>query len=162
MLFLEYNYLRHVVTTEMSECVIEQNCKKGHTIMTIESTYYTKHSVNYFQSWHMLTTNKILQTPLQKRNTINDISFCITSYTCYIYTMTMSGNLKQKWCAYDTVFKLKVVQYADNCNNNRQTAWEFSVSDRQVRNWRKSMLDLAEMPQAKKASRGRKSSFPER
>ena len=51
------------------------------------------------------------------------------------------------------------MQYADNCNNNRQTAREFSVSDRQVRNWRKSVLDLAEMPRAKKARRGRKSSF---
>jgi hypothetical protein len=57
------------------------------------------------------------------------------------------------------VFKLKVVQYADNCNNNRQTAREFSVSDRQVHNWRTSVLDLAEMPRAKKARRGRKSSF---
>ena len=51
------------------------------------------------------------------------------------------------------------MQYADNCNNNRQTAREFSVSDRQVRNWRKSVLDLAEMPRAKKAHRESKSSF---
>jgi len=47
------------------------------------------------------------------------------------------------------VFKLKVVQYADNYNNNRQTAQEFIVLDRQVHNWRKSMLDLSEMLQAK-------------
>ena len=71
----------------------------------------------------------------------------------------MSGNIKRKRCAYDTLFKLKVGQYADSCNNNKQTAWEFSVSDKQVRNWRKSVLDLAEMPRAKKALRGRESSF---
>jgi len=87
----------------------------------------------------MSTTIKILQTALQKRNTINEISFCITSYTCYINTTTMSGNLKRKQCAYDPVFKLKVVQYADNCHNNRQTAQEFTVSDRQVHNGRKSV-----------------------
>ena len=86
----------------------------------------------------MGTTNMnllTLQTALQKRNTINKLLFFITSYTCYIYPMTMSGNLKQKQCGYDTEFKLKVVQYADNCNNNRQTAWEFSVSEKQVRDW---------------------------
>ena len=46
----------------------------------------------------------------------------ITSYTCYIYPTTMSGNLKQKRCAYGREFKLKVVQYANNSHNNRQTA----------------------------------------
>ena len=39
--------------------------------MTIEATSkendYSKHSVNYFQSWHMGTTNKLLQTALRKR-----------------------------------------------------------------------------------------------
>ena len=113
-----------------------------------------KKSVNYFQSWHMGTTNMkvlTLQIALQKRNTINEILFFITSYTCYIYPMTMSWNLKRKQCAYDSEFKLKVVQYADNCNNNRQRT--------KVRDWRKPTLDLAEMPQAKKARRGRKSSF---
>jgi len=38
--------------------------------MTIESTYkdnnYSKQCVNYFQSWHMGTTNKLLQTALRK------------------------------------------------------------------------------------------------
>jgi len=71
--------------------------------MTIETTSkekdYSKHSVNYFQSWHMATTNMnllTLQTTLQKRNTINEILFFITSYTCYIYPTTIFGNLKQK------------------------------------------------------------------
>ena len=39
--------------------------------MTIEATSkendYSKQCVNYFQSWHMGTTNKLLQTALQKR-----------------------------------------------------------------------------------------------
>ena len=38
--------------------------------MTIEATSkendYSKHCVNYFQSWHMGTTNKLFQTALQK------------------------------------------------------------------------------------------------
>ena len=38
--------------------------------MTIEATSkendYSKQCVNYFQSWHMGTTNKLLQTALQK------------------------------------------------------------------------------------------------
>jgi len=38
--------------------------------MTIESTSkendYSKHCVNYFQSWHMETNNKLLQTALWK------------------------------------------------------------------------------------------------
>ena len=32
-----------------------------------------------------------------------------------IYTTIMSGNLKRKRCAYDTNFKLKVIQYSDEC-----------------------------------------------
>ena len=60
----------------------------------------------------------------------------------------MSGNLKWKWCAYDTEFKLKVVQYADNCNDNRRTAQEFSVSKKQVWDWQKATPDYARMPQA--------------
>ena len=42
--------------------------------------------------------------------------------------MTMSANLKQNRCAYDTEFKLKVMQYANNCNNNRQMARELKFS----------------------------------
>jgi len=38
--------------------------------MTIESTSkendYSKHCVNYFQSWHMGITNKLLQKAIQK------------------------------------------------------------------------------------------------
>jgi len=43
--------------------------------MTIEATSkendYSKQCVNYFQSWHMGTTNKLLQTALQKRTHSN-------------------------------------------------------------------------------------------
>jgi len=35
------------------------------------------------------------------------------------------------------------MQYADNYNNNRQT--EFNVSEKQVQDWQKAMLDLLEM-----------------
>jgi len=110
-------------------------------------------AVIYFQSWHMGTTKMnifILQITeeLQKRYTVNDILIFITSYTCYIYPTTMSWNLKRKQCAYDSEFKLKVVQYADNCNNNKQMALE-----KQVWSCWKPMLDLAEMPPAKKACR---------
>jgi len=39
--------------------------------MTIEATSkendYSKQCVNYFQSWHMVTTNKLLPTALWKR-----------------------------------------------------------------------------------------------
>ena len=37
-----------------------------------------------------------------------------------IYTTIMSGNLNRKRCAYDTVtnFKLKVIQYLEECKND--------------------------------------------
>jgi len=34
---------------------------------TSKENDYSKQCVNYFQSWHMGTTNKLLQTVLQKR-----------------------------------------------------------------------------------------------
>ena len=61
-----------------------------------------------------------------------------------------------------TKFKLKVVQHADNCNNNSQIAREFNVPEKQVWDWQKVALDLAEMPQAKKAGRVGKPSFPQK
>ncbi|KAK2142220.1 hypothetical protein LSH36_983g00068 [Paralvinella palmiformis] len=76
------------------------------------------------------------------------------SHSCLVST-----NLKRKRCAYGTEFKLKVVYYADKCHNNSQTAREFNVSEKQVRDWRKSALDLAKMPRTKKARRGGKPSF---
>jgi hypothetical protein len=56
--------------------------------MTVEATskenVYSKQCVNYFQSWHMGTTNKLLQTALQKRTHSNRqpeaavVTFCHT------------------------------------------------------------------------------------
>jgi len=153
---------RRVITIEIWAVVIEAMQR-----MTVEATLkendYSKHFVKYFQSWHMGPTNMnvfTLQTALQESNTINEIFF-ITSYTCYIYPTTKYGNLKWKWCAYDTEItgKLKVVQYAD-CNNNRQMAREFNVSEKQVWDCWKAGLHLPEMPRAKKPHGG-KPSFPQ-
>jgi len=51
-------------------CVIEQNSKEAMQRMTIEATSkennYREQCVNYFQSWHMGNTNKLLQTALTK------------------------------------------------------------------------------------------------
>ncbi len=56
---------------------------------------------------------------------------------------------------------MKVVQFAINCRNNRKTAAEFGVSEKQVRDWKKIADELAEMPRSKKARRGFKPSFPD-
>ena len=78
-----------------------------------------------------------------------------------IYTTIMSGNLKRKRCAYDTNFKLKVIQYSDECKNNRETSRKFNVSEKLVRDWKKAALDLEDLPRSKKARRGGKPSFPQ-
>ena len=69
-----------------------------------------------------------------------------------IYTTIMSGNLKRKRCAYDTNFKLKVIQYSDECKNNRATSRKFNVSEKLVRDWKKAALDLEDLPRFKKCS----------
>ena len=66
-----------------------------------------------------------------------------------IYTTIMSGNLKRKRCAYDTNFKLKVIQYSDECKNNRETSRKFNVSGKLVRDWKKAALDLEDLPRSK-------------
>ncbi|XP_067947275.1 uncharacterized protein [Watersipora subatra] len=71
----------------------------------------------------------------------------------------MSSVNKRKRSAYDASFKLKVVQYAETCINNRKTAAEFGISEKQVRDWRKIKLELLEMPRHKKARRGLQTSF---
>jgi transposase-like protein len=50
------------------------------------------------------------------------------------------STLKRK--AYDASFKLKVVQFAINCGNNRKTAAEFGISEKQVRDWKKIADEL--------------------
>ena len=78
-----------------------------------------------------------------------------------IYTTIMSGNLKRKRCAYDTNFKLKVIQYSDECKNNKETSRKFNVSEKLVRDWKKAALDLEDLPRSKKARREGKPSFPQ-
>ena len=58
----------------------------------------------------------------------------------------MSGNLKWKQCVYDTEFKLEVVQYDDNCKNNKQMVRCFREAASWSARLTKTMLDLAEMP----------------
>ena len=65
----------------------------------------------------------------------------------------------RKRAAYDASFKLKVVKYAEECNNNRLTARHFEVDEKQVRQWRKTADQLATLPKTKKANRGRKAQF---
>ena len=60
---------------------------------------------------------------------------------------------KRKRCSYDARFKLEVVQFALESNNNSKTAREFGVSEKQVREWRKCGEELAAMPKTKKACR---------
>ena len=76
-----------------------------------------------------------------------------------IYRTIMSGNLKRKRCTYNTNFKLKVIQYSEECKNNRETSQKFNVSEKLVRDWNKVALDLADLPRSKKARRGVKPSF---
>ena len=71
----------------------------------------------------------------------------------------MTPDKKNKRSAYDASFKLKVVQHAEKCNNNRKTAAEFGISEKQVRDWRKIKLKLLEMPRHKKARRGQQTAF---
>jgi len=70
MLFLAY--LKHFITTERCERVsLNGTINEATQRMTIEATskefFYSKQCDNYFQSWHMRTTNKLLQTALLKR-----------------------------------------------------------------------------------------------
>ena len=66
----------------------------------------------------------------------------------------MSGNRKRKRCAYDTNFKLKIIQYSEECKNNRETSRKCNVSEKLVRDCKKHILDLADLPRSKKARRG--------
>ena len=77
-----------------------------------------------------------------------------------IYTTIMSGNLQRKQCAYDTNFKLKVIQYSEECK--RETSRKFNVSEKLVRDGKKVALDLAELPRSKKARRGGNHHFPKK
>ena len=65
----------------------------------------------------------------------------------------------RKRAAYEAGFKLKVVQFALNCKNNRKTAREFDISEKLVRDWLKAAPKLAKLNKSVKACRGSKTPF---
>ena len=67
---------------------------------------------------------------------------------------------KRKRNAYGASFKLKVVQFAQDCGSNRKAAAEFGIDEKQVRQWKKMSNELQQMPRTKKARRGYKPAFP--
>lgn len=66
---------------------------------------------------------------------------------------------KVKRLSYDTAFKLKVIEYAEQ-RNNSVAAREFGVSTKQVREWRKAKNVLKTLPRKKKAMSGKTAQFP--
>ena len=56
--------------------------------------------------------------------------------------------------------KLRIIQFAEQ-NGNRAAEREFSVSESNVRLWRKSKENLEKMPRLKRANRGKKAAWPE-
>lgn len=67
--------------------------------------------------------------------------------------------MSRKRNAYEASFKLKVVKFAEECQNNRKTAREFDISEKCVRDWRKLAPKLATLGRTVKACRGRKTLF---
>ena len=65
----------------------------------------------------------------------------------------------RKRATYDATFKLKVVKFAQECQNNRLTARKFMISEKRIQEWRKSASKLATLPKIKKANRGKKTQF---
>ena len=49
---------------------------------------------------------------------------------------------------YEATFKLKVINFAKEMNNSSATR-EFSVNEKQVREWQKAKVMLSEMPKIK-------------
>uniref|UniRef100_A0A8C0IQJ6 HTH CENPB-type domain-containing protein n=1 Tax=Chelonoidis abingdonii TaxID=106734 RepID=A0A8C0IQJ6_CHEAB len=70
-----------------------------------------------------------------------------------------NGEIKRKRSAYQTAFKLEVVEYAE-ANNNCAAACEFCINEKQVREWRKNKT-LKDMPRSKKKCPTKCASFPE-
>lgn len=66
----------------------------------------------------------------------------------------------QKRFAYNAAFKLEVVCFAEQ-HNNSVAARHFSINEKQVREWRKKKVELAQMPTCQKAARGCPPMFPE-
>lgn len=61
---------------------------------------------------------------------------------------------------YPAKFKLKVVEYAEK-TNNCAAAREFNTTESNVRNWRKLLTKLRQMPKNKCANRGKKNMWPQ-
>ena len=68
----------------------------------------------------------------------------------------MVGAKKMKRSSYSVDFKLKVVKYAEEINNNNEAGRHFGVDEKNVRRWRNDST-LQSMPKSKKAKRGPKS-----
>ena len=66
----------------------------------------------------------------------------------------------KKRMKYDAQFKLKVVEFAKK-TNNCAAAREYGISEKLVRDWKKSEDSLKEMPAKKCANRGAKPRWPE-
>ncbi|KAH3826893.1 hypothetical protein DPMN_128820 [Dreissena polymorpha] len=45
---------------------------------------------------------------------------------------------KRKRQAYDNAFKIRVIEFAENLNNNSAAEGEFGISEKLVRDWRKN------------------------
>ena len=62
--------------------------------------------------------------------------------------------------SYSADYKLQVVKYAAK-NGNRAAERKFGVSEKLVRDWRKTEVTLTQMKKTKKANRGLKARWPE-
>jgi hypothetical protein len=67
--------------------------------------------------------------------------------------------LKRKRQSYKSVFKIKVVAFAE-IHGNSNAMREFNVDEKLIRDWRKIKEELNSMPRTKRARRGNISSFP--
>ena len=64
----------------------------------------------------------------------------------------MACNLKRTQTSYTAYFKLKVVNFAKE-NSNRVAEHKFLVSEKLLRDRRKTKINLQEMPNGKRACR---------
>ena len=55
---------------------------------------------------------------------------------------------KRKRSCYDAAFKLKVVEFVEECGN-RAAEHEYTISEKLVRDWRKAKESLLDMPETK-------------
>lgn len=62
--------------------------------------------------------------------------------------------------SYSADYKLQIVKYAAE-NGNRAAERKFGVSEKLVRDWRKTEVTLTQMKKTKKANRGLKARWPE-